>query len=303
MEIRNLRTFLVVAEEGTISHASRRLNSVQSNITSRIKSLEAELGEKLFMRSRSGMALTAAGVLFRSHAQAVVDAEASAIAAIKNFSSSVKFLRIGSMESTLAVRLPKHISAFRSAHPNVKLKVYSGPSDDLVSQLLDNKVDIAFIGGQFHHPDIEGRIAFSEEMVLATEKNINDPKQAGTSPVIVFKQGCSYRDYAQSWMKNSGLSPNDVMELGTLDGILGCVASGVGVTLLPRSIVESSRHRNLVNIHSLNDGDRHIDTIAIRNTSAPANGAVDAFMDLVCRPNAAMEVPSPMFLISDGCIL
>jgi len=283
MEIRTLRTFLIVAETGTIVQASKRLHCVQSNITSRIKALEQELDVELFARSRSGMALTPAGILFKAHAQAVVDAEASAIAALEDFSNSVKILRIGSMESTLATRLPEQITAFRALHPELKIYIRSGPTDDLVPQVLDNKIDVAFIGGQYQHPELEGRIAFSEEMVLVSDRNVSDPKQVGGLPVIVFKSGCSYRTYSHNWMKSHGLAPSDFFELGTLDGILGCVASGIGVTLLPLSVVSSSRHREFLNIHPLTDPSRFIDTIVVQNTRGPANGAIKAFIDFVCR--------------------
>ena len=201
---------------------------------------------------------------------------------MENFSDSIKYLRVGSMESTLAVRLPGFISSFRSAYPAVKLGVYSGPTDDLIEQLLSNQIDIGFIGGQFQHPNLQGRVAFSEEMVLATDKSVSELTQIGNLPIIVFKPGCSYRAFSQIWMRRSGLSPNEVIELGTLDGILGCVASGVGVTLLPRSVVESSRHSDILNMHVLSDEDRFIDTVAIYNTDVPENGAVDAFIDHVC---------------------
>ena len=283
MEIRTLRTFLTVAQTGTIVEASKRLHCVQSNITSRIKALEQELDVALFVRSRSGMALTPAGILFRDHAQAVVDAEASAVAAVENFSNSVRILRIGSMESTLATRLPQQITAFRARHPDLKISICSGPTEDLVPQVLDNRIDIAFIGGQYPHPELAGEIAFAEEMVLVSDRKVTDPEQVGGLPVIVFKSGCSYRTYAHDWMKVHGLAPHDFFELGTLEGILGCVASGIGVTLLPLGVVTSSRHRDLLNIHRLTDPSRFIDTIAIRNTKGPANGAVEAFVDFVCR--------------------
>lgn len=295
MEIRALKTFLAVAELGTVSHASKRLNCVQSNVTSRIKALEDELGVELFARSRNGMMLTPAGAYFRDHAQAVIDAEAAALASVRNFSNAIRLIRIGSMESTLAIRLPAFIAEFRAANPSVKLELCSGPTDDLIQLILDRKIDVAFIGGQFRHPDLAAEIAFSEEMVLVSDRSIANPDDAGAMPLIVFKPGCSYRAYAQAWMRKSGLAPNDVIELGTLEGILGCVASGVGVTLLPRSVVDNSRHRGIVNLHTLSDADRFIDTYAVRNSSAPANGAVDAFVDLVCEARATPEIITPDF--------
>ncbi len=281
MEIRSLKTFLAVAELGTVSRASERLHCVQSNVTSRIKALEEEVGVELFTRGRNGMTLTPAGTYFLDHAKAVVDAETRAAASLADFAGEARLLRIGSMESTLAIRLPALLSRFRRENPLVRFGLHSGPTDELVGLLLEHKIDIAFIGGQFRHPHLKAQIAFSEEMVLATDRSVSGPEEVGAMPLIVFKPGCSYRAYAQNWMRRSGYAPNDVIELGTLEGILGCVASGVGVTLLPRSVVADSRHLGLLNLHELADQDRFIDTLAVRNETAPGNGAVNVFMDLV----------------------
>ena len=219
MELKSLHTFLVVAEIGTILHAAKRLHCVQSNVTSRIKALEDELKVELFTRSRNGMELTAAGEIFHCHAQAVVNCASVAKASVNNFSTTVRALRIGTMESTLAVRLPSYIAALRREYPDIKLSITSGATADLVDLLLDNKIDVALIGGYFKHKNLEGKIAFTEEMVLATHRDILDLKELNSCPVIVFKPGCSYRLYAEDCMKRLALAPNEVFELGTLDGI------------------------------------------------------------------------------------
>jgi len=278
MELKNLRTFAVVADVGSISSASKTLHCVQSNITTRIKSLETELGVSLFNRSRSGMSLTSAGVAFLPYARDVILAEEKARLSLHSFASSVKLLRIGSMETTLAIRLPKVFGAFRKKHPDLRLHIHSGPTDELTFKLLDNQIDLALVGGKFTHPKLKGHALFAEEMVMISAKGISDTSKLRSMPVIVFKQGCSYRDYTRRWMRQSGLAPNETFELGTLDGILGCVASGVGITCLPRSVIEGSHHRDILAIHQLEDPERFIDTYAMENRSSVKNGAVDAFV-------------------------
>lgn len=283
MDIRGLKTFLSVAERGTIAAAAKELHSVQSNITNRIKALEDELETDLFVRSRNGMTLTAAGHVFKEHAQKVVDAQEQAKSAVSNFSNSVRILRIGSMESTLAVRLPQKIVEFRRLHPNVDIRVVSGPTDELTAQLLENKLDLAFVGGQFAHDELTGDVAFSEEMVLVTALDVDELRDVANCPLIVFRAGCSYRAFSQIWLKKLGLAPNSIFEIGTLDGLLGCVAAGLGVTLLPYSVVDTSRHRAHVKIHPIDDPGRHIDTIALRRRpETQQNGAVEAFARFVC---------------------
>ena len=182
------------------------------------------------------------------------------------------------METTLAIRLPKVFGAFREKHPDLRLHIHSGPTDELTFKLLDNQIDLALVGGKFTHPKLKGHALFAEEMVMISAKGISDTSKLRSMPVIVFKQGCSYRDYTRRWMRQSGLAPNETFELGTLDGILGCVASGVGITCLPRSVIEGSHHRDILAIHQLEDPERFIDTYAMENRSSVKNGAVDAFV-------------------------
>lgn len=292
MDLRNLRAFAAVADLGSVSLASKSLRCVQSNITTRVKALEAELGVELFYRSRSGMEMTAAGVVFLPYALDAIHSVERARAALERFSETPRLLRIGTMETTLAVRLPQIISMFREAYPCVKLEIHSGPTEALVEQILANNIDVALIGGKFPHPSLRGHSLFVEEMVLVSSLGLKKMEEIRSATVIVFKRGCSYRDYTRRWMKLAGLAPNDTFELGTLDGILGCVASGVGVTCLPRSVVETSQHRDLLHIHPIDDADRFIDTYAIENTTAVRNGAVAAFVEAL--RNSPTPTPRPM---------
>lgn len=285
MELKNLRTFAAVADTGSVAGASRELHCVQSNVTTRIKSLEGELGVELFNRSRSGMALTAAGTAFLPYALDVLCAEFRARASVEDFGSSAKFLRIGSMESTLAVRLPKIIAAFRRKHPDMRLQISSGPTEDLLHKLVQDQIDVALVGGKFTRPGLKGQALFAEEMVMISAAELEEPDRLRSLPIIVFKQGCSYRDFTRRWMRKSGLAPNDIFELGTLDGILGCVASGVGISCLPRSVIEGSQYRELLTIHALEDSERFIDTYAMQNAGQIRNGAIGEFLKFILLPD------------------
>lgn len=287
MELKNLRTFAAVADTGSVAKASKKLHCVQSNVTTRIKSLEAELGVELFNRSRSGMALTAAGTAFMPYALDVMRAERRARASVEDFGNSVKFLRIGSMESTLAVRLPKIIASFRKKHPEMRLQIASGPTEELLHKLVQDQIDVALVGGKFARPGLKGQALFAEEMVMVSSAELKDVNRLRSLPIIVFKQGCSYRDYTRRWMRMSGLAPNDILELGTLDGILGCVASSVGISCLPRSVVEGSQYSELFTVHTLDDPERFIDTYAMQNAEQHRNGAVGEFLKFILLPNGS----------------
>ncbi len=279
MELKVLKTFLAVADLGTIARASERLHSVQSNVTTRIKTLEHELGVALFDRRRSGMVLTAAGEHFLPYARRVLQDAEDAKNAVTGFSTAVRFLRLGSMETTLALRLPDYFARFRSAHPEVSIRLTAGPTDALVKQVLERTVDLAFVGGAVDHPDLVARPVFREEMVLLLPRACSCPDQARQLPVAVFRHGCSYREFTLRWMRRAGMGPNDLFELGTLDGILGCVSAGVAATCLPRAVLDRSILRDTVSQHALGE-EALIETHVVRHRQAQVNGAVDAFLAL-----------------------
>lgn len=277
MEIKTLRTFLMVVDTGTVVEAAQRLHCVQSNVTARIRTLEEELGVALFTRSRSGMTLTSAGQVLVTHARQVIRAERDAKMAMTSLSETGGLIRVGSMESTIATRLPDCIAAFRKIRPDAEVGLTAGPTADLIALLLSGRIDVALIGGPFEHPDLTQEPVFREEMVLVAHRSIKTGTQARQSRLIVFRSGCSYRAFSETWLKTHGLGPNDILEMGTLDGILGCVATGVGVSLLPRSVAEASLHRPNLSIHDLEGAERFIDTYLIHRGGVEKNGVIHDF--------------------------
>ena len=238
MELIALRTFEAVVEEGGILAASKKLNTVQSNVTGRIRKLEEELGTELFLRKGRGLALAPSGRVLLDYARRMLQLEQQTAAAVRQVGESSGELRIGAMETFAALHLPTALKAVRRAHPGVELRVFTEPTAELVEKVLDHKLDAAFVAGPVIHPDLVFTEVAVEELVQV--------HAAGTDPVqqalILFREGCAYRTRALAWQRSIGHATADVMEFGTLDGILGCVSVGLGWTLMPRRIVERSSY-------------------------------------------------------------
>jgi len=283
MDTRTLQIFKAVVDAGTVSKAAESLNYVQSNVTGRIRRLEEEIGAQLFYRSRQGMALTPAGEVLLSYADQALHVIDAAHRAVAEMAGTESPLRLGSMESTLAVRLPTILAEFRRRHSKIRLNLMSGPTDDLVDALLTHKLDAALVGGRIHHPDILQEVAFTEEIVLVTDANGTNLTRIEDRLLLVFKQGCSYRALAEQWLRASGLAPVEISELGTLDGILGCVAAGVGVTLMPKSVVARPQYRGLLKTFPAAEPSMTIDTMLIRHKEAIPNGTLEKFLDILRR--------------------
>ena len=270
MELVALRTFQSVVEEGGILAASKKLNTVQSNVTGRIRKLEEELGTELFLRKGRGLELAPSGRVLLDYAQRMLQLEQQTTAAVRQVGESSGELRIGAMETFAALHLPTALKAVRREHPRVELRVFTEPTAVLVDKVLDHKLDCAFVAGPVIHPDLEFSEVVVEELVQVHAAG-SDPVQ---QPLILFREGCAYRARALAWQRSIGHATADVMEFGTLDGILGCVSIGLGWTLMPRRVVEQSVHAAALVIDAVPPEIGRVPTGLIRRREAPPMAAL-----------------------------
>ena len=270
MELVALRTFQSVVEEGGILAASKKLNTVQSNVTGRIRKLEEELGTELFLRKGRGLELAPSGRVLLDYARRMLQLEQQTTAAVRQVGESSGELRIGAMETFAALHLPTALKAVRREHPRVELRVFTEPTAVLVDKVLDHKLDCAFVAGPVIHPDLEFNEVVVEELVQVHAAG-SDPVQ---QPLILFREGCAYRARALAWQRSIGHATADVMEFGTLDGILGCVSIGLGWTLMPRRVVEQSVHAAALVIDAVPPEIGRVPTGLIRRREAPPMAAL-----------------------------
>src|SRR5207302_9488643 len=170
MELTDLVTFSAVARSGGITRAADELNTVQSNVTQRIKALEAEIGTPLFERHSRGMALTGAGKRLLPYAQRMVALSREAVLAARDDGEPKGPLAIGSMETTAAVRLPPLLAEFHRRFPAVRLSLRTATTADLVAGVLDGTFDGAFVAGAIEHGELASTLAFREALVLVTAR-------------------------------------------------------------------------------------------------------------------------------------
>lgn len=261
MDLAALRTFIAVIDNGGILAASRHLNTVQSNVTSRIKRLEEELQTSLFYRQGRGLTLAPSGQVLEEYARRMLQLEHQASQAVRQAGSQSGELRIGTMESFAALRLSPVLQQLRSEHPGVSLQVSTSTTADLLEQVLNHQLDCAFVGGPVEHPDIIVSQALTEELVLVRHTD-TDP---ASSPLILFREGCAYRNRAISWQRQMGYGINQIMEMGSLDGILSCTAAGLGYTLMPRAVVTASRQAENLLCEQLPDNLGQVPTLLIQH--------------------------------------
>jgi DNA-binding transcriptional LysR family regulator len=257
---------------------------VQSNVTQRIKTLEAEIGTALFERHSRGMTLTGAGRRLLPYAQQMAALSREAVLAARDDGVPKGPLAIGSMETTAAVRLPALLAEFHRRFPAVRLSLRTSPTADLVAAVLDGALDGAFVAGPIDHAELRAVTAFREELVLVTARRWSNlaALRAGTAEsgptALVFRTGCTYRQRLEQLFSEFGWPSATRFELGTLDGMIGCVAADMGVTLLPRAVAERSDLNDSITLHTLKPAQSRVDTLFIQRRSAHHYSALEGFV-------------------------
>lgn len=257
MDFTTLAIFRVVALENSVTTASRTLMRAQSNVTTRIQNLEEELGVKLFLRAGKRMTLTDEGREFLSYAEKLLALQDEACQSLHKETPRGR-LRIGTMESTAASRLPSPLSAFSAKYPDVTLEVSTGTSCFLIEAVLASRLDCALVAypGALNDTErqlepldegLEGVAIFREELILALPAHhapVNGPEDVTVTTLAGFPHGCTYRQVAETWLRNKTThreSALTVHEVGSYHSILACVAAGACIGILPRSVFELAR--------------------------------------------------------------
>lgn len=283
MDVSDLRVFEAVARLGRMNRAAGELNTVQSNVTARIRGLEEEIGTVLFQRGSRGVVLTSAGKRLLPYAHRIAQLLAEARRAVTDDGHPSGPLVIGSLETTAGLRLPTLLAAYAEAYPEVDLELTTGTTTELVDGVLSWRLEGAFVCGPINHPDLEEERVFREELAVVTARSTRRLADAvGRSEVriIVFRPGCSYRQRLENILAARGVVVTRCLQFATIDGILACVAAGAGLTLLPKAIALSAREQGRIAIHDLPSADAWADTVFIRRREARTSSALAAFLEL-----------------------
>ncbi len=282
MNAADLRVFEAVARLGAMNRAATELNTVQSNVSARVRRLEQALAVPLFDRRSSGVVLTAAGRRLLPYAVKVARLLEEAARAVVDDGRPQGPLTIGSLETTAALRLSPVLSAYAAAHPGVDLVLRTGTTVELVEQVLGHRLEGAFVCGPVDHPQLLAEVVFTEELAVATAPGvagIDALARMAAPKIVVLRAGCSYRQRLEEILARRGIVDLRRLEFGTLDSIIGCVAAGLGVTLLPISVLAQARREGRVAVHQLPAAEARVETLFIRRRDAFASSALEAFLD------------------------
>jgi DNA-binding transcriptional LysR family regulator len=284
MDATDLKVFEAVARHGSMNRAAAELNTVQSNVTARVRALELELGVVLFRRHARGVTVTAAGRRMLPFSVRISSLLSDAKAAARDDGVPGGALEVGTLETTAALRLPLVLASFTKAYPKVRPVITTGTTCSLIEDVVERRLEGAFVAGPVDHPDLQQESVFREELVLVTPhsiRGIEDLSSVNELKTIVFRVGCSYRKKLDSLLNKAGIFVAQPLEFASIEAILGCVSAGVGITLLPKGIVAAALRDGQVAVHELDPEFAEVQTVFIRRADAYVSSALLAFLQTV----------------------
>lgn len=246
-----IEVFLAVAEEGTISAAARRLGVSPPAISQQLAAVEATLGAVLFDRSARPFALTAAGSLFRRHAQVILNTEAEARADLARADlARLTTLRLGMIEDFDAEVTPALLSNLSGAMPDCRFLLETGASHRLLDQLEARALDLVVAA----ELGTEGSDAgWREVHPILTEPFVAvHPRAGGDVPLILYSARHLMGRQIAAHLARSNLRAQVRFELDSYHAILAMVAAGAGWTILtPLALHHAARFRDAVQVTPL----------------------------------------------------
>src|SRR6202030_662418 len=242
MELRHLRYFVAVAEEGSLTVAAqKRLHTAQPSLSRQIHDLELELGVELLIRGPRGVELTAAGRVFLDHARvALLQVEAAGEAARRAAQPARTSFAIGFLTGYEMDWLPAIMAMLRAELPSTEVVIHSKDSPDLAAGLIRGKIDLAFLRPEKPAPGLKFRLLRKDPLIalmprdhaLAARSSIRPQDIAGqtfigVSPIRAPTLWAVINDY----LKPFGLKPDHQAENLTM--AISLVASTGGISLIP----------------------------------------------------------------------
>ena len=251
MDLRELEAFQAVVEAGGVGRAALRLHRAQSSVTARIQQLESSLGVALFERDGRTLRLTAAGDALFGYADRLLGLAEEARVAVR-LDAVCGRLRLGAMESVAASRLPHPLAEFHRCHPEVMVELQTAPSRELIARLQAGTLDAAIVGDEVDSARFAQVPLYQEELVLVAAAGsplLDDPRRlSGKTLLVFYGQGCAYRRRLEQWLQTLRVVPARVLEFASYHAILAAAAAGVGVSLVPRSVLDIYPQRDALSL-------------------------------------------------------
>ncbi|CAM4065720.1 DNA-binding transcriptional regulator, LysR family [Pedobacter westerhofensis] len=283
MNTHDLKIFEAVAANGSFTRAAEVMFTVQSNVTARIKSLEEEFGTALFNRTSRKVTLTSAGETLMHYSKQIDHLVQEAKKDIEKSNEMSGQLTIGCIETTMALKVPDILRRFTEAYPQVDLEFKSERRSELISDVLNYKLDAAFVSAPINVPGLEQVHIKDEQLAIfasATAPELKILLAAQPVKIIVFDQGCAFRARIESWLNSKGIIQYKSIVLNSIEGIVNFVEAGLGITILPAELIAQYYKGRKLRSFPLNKELGTMSTVLVFRKNVPHSRALKTFIEM-----------------------
>jgi len=283
MNLHDLKTFEAVAALGSFTKAAEAMHTVQSNVTARIKSLEDEFKVTLFTRTSRRVELTTAGETLIKYCRHISQTIEEAKRELSETSQVSGIIRIGTMETSLSMKLPGVINRFTDHYPDVEIEVKSAFTGVLTNDVLNYKLGLAFVAAPIASPELQEKVVKKDKLVIITageHTSLKDYLKKQPVKIIVFDQGCSFRARLESWLNAKGVVSYRHTVMNSWEGIISFVEGGMGMTIVPEDLLLQHYSKRKIKVHEINKELGTLTTVLVYRKDLPQSRAMKAFIEM-----------------------
>lgn len=257
MTLEQLRVFVAVAERQHVTRAAESLNLAQSAASAAIATLEARHGTKLFHRVGRGIELTEAGILFLADARAVLARVELAERTLDDLGGLKRgTLSVQASQTIASYWLPRHLVAFRKAHPRVDIRLSVGNTAQVAAAIHSGTSELGFVEGRVEDPSLAAETVARDQLVIvvgpdhpwATKRRI-EPADLPTADWVLRETGSGTRSVFEAAVDGFGIGRAALpiaMELPTNEAVRAAVEAGLGATAISASVAAPSLEAGLL---------------------------------------------------------
>jgi len=246
MEFHQLRYVCAIAETGSFSRAAERCQIAQPSLSQQVLKLEEDLGVRLFDRLGRSIRITEAGRAFLPHARSILEQMETARSSVADKNRGVHgSVAVGAIPTIAPYLMPRYAAGFTKKYPEAKLRIVEETTPILVEGLRDLSIDLAILALPLRHKDLEFLPIRVEPLFVALPKD--HPRAATESiplkslrgePFVMLRDGHCFRDLSITTCNHARITPNIAFETDQFSSVLGMVAAGVGISLVPEMAID-----------------------------------------------------------------
>lgn len=256
MEFQQLKYICAIADTGSFSRAAERCHVAQPSLSQQVLKLEEDLGARLFDRLGRSVRLTEAGRAFLPHARSILHQMEAARSGVEDKRTDVRgSVAVGIIPTVAPYMMPQFVAAFSKKYPDARLRILEETTPVLIESLRNLSLDVAILALPLRHKEFQLYplrteplyAALARDHARAGAKNISLRELRGEQ-FVMLRDGHCFRDLSVAACSRAKVNPRIAFESGQFSSLLGMVAAGVGVSLVPEMAVDKSARCSFVRI-------------------------------------------------------